>query len=496
MNILTAKQIKEWDAFTIRHESIASIDLMERASVKAAEYILDSNYSFERFSIFCGQGNNGGDGLAIARMLCVAGKKVQVFVLKNSKASNDFLSNLNLLKQLPVTIADIESEEDFPVLESDGCIVDGLFGTGLNRPLEGLAKPLVNFINNHNQFVISIDMPSGLYADNATAGDAIIKADITLSFQCAKLAFMMPENAVYTGDWKVLDIGLHASYKPICSMQWVLPGNHLLRVKKYGKHDYKGKLGHAIISTGSNGKMGAAIMSAKACLRSGNGLLTMAVPGDCFDIIHTALPEAMCREQHAFIDAKEAKINAVGIGPGWSLSNTQMPLLEQIVTTVETSLLIDASGLYHLSKNIDLLNQRPAKCDTVITPHIGEFERLFGKTSNGFERLRLAIEKAKQYNVVIVLKGAFTQIITPDGFVYFNSTGNPGMAKGGSGDVLSGIITSLLAQGYATVQACVLGVYSHGLAGDIAAEKLGEHGMLPTDLIECLPEAWKRLGGK
>lgn len=493
MNILSASQIKEWDAFTIQHEPIASIDLMERASIKVVEYILDNYYSFAAFDIFCGQGNNGGDGLAIARMLYASGKDVKVFVLKNGKQSSDFSSNLKRLKQLSVAVTDIESEADFPSLESGSCIIDALFGTGLNRPLDGLAKTLVNFINIQKKFVVSIDMPSGLYADEATANTDIIRANVTLSFQCAKLAFMMAENTMFTGNWHVLDIGLHADYKPESSMQWVLPGHLFLQIKKYNKHDYKGKLGHAIISAGSNGKMGAAIMSAKACLRSGNGLLTMAIPLDCFNVMHAALPEAMCMEQHSYIDVREGKATAVGIGPGWSLEEAQMPLLEQIITTVEKPLLIDASGLYHLSRNIDLLKQRPSKSATIITPHVGEFERLFGKTANSFERLQLAIQKANEYNVFIVMKGAFTQVITPDGKIYFNSSGNPGMAKGGSGDVLSGIITSLLAQGYSPAQACVLGVYAHGFAGDIAAEKFSQQAMLPTDLIDCLGEAWKRL---
>jgi hydroxyethylthiazole kinase-like uncharacterized protein yjeF len=426
-------------------------------------------------------------------MLYVAGRNVNVFILKSSNATNDFLINRNWLSELPVSVAEIESENDFPSVACNGCVVDALFGTGVNRPLEGLAKSLVHFINEIDVYTLSVDMPSGLFADEPTPGDAIIKADVTLSFQSPKLALFMAENACYTGHWMTLDIGLHSAFKPTNNIRWVLKGDGLLSINKYNKHDYKGSLGHAIISAGSNGKMGAAVLSAKACLRSGNGLLTMAVPLDSFSIIHNALPEAMCMRQDELIEVKKQKINAIGLGPGWGMDELQMSLLGRIIRTAECPILIDASALFHLSKNLGFLNLRPSAFATVITPHIGEFDRLFGKSDNSFDRLKLAIQKAKEFKVFMVLKGAFTQVVTPDGLVYINSTGNPGMAKGGSGDALSGIITSLLAQGYTPLHACVLGVYAHGLAGDIAAEKMGEQGMLPTDLINCLSDAWKIL---
>ncbi len=496
MNILTAHQIKEWDAYTIAHEPIASIDLMERASEAVVKWILENTISVTSFTVFCGQGNNGGDGLAIARLLHEKGKKINVFILKTGRPSADFITNLERLQSLAIPVANIEADTDFALIPDDTCVIDALFGTGLNRPLEGLVAALVDHINSQQKFTLSIDMPSGLLADDATPGPHIIKADQTLTFQCPKLAMLMQENDIYTGGWHVLDIGLHPGYQPIAN-KWVLLNSPWLKVAKYNRHAHKGILGHSLISAGSIEKMGAAVMCAKACLRSGSGLLTMAVPEECYHIIQTAVPEAMCRPQEETANEyflQNAKINAVGIGPGWAVYEEQMALLEESIIKVKCPLLIDASALYHLSQNPSLLTLRPKSYETILTPHAGEFVRLFGSSTNSFERMKLAIQKAKEYNVFIVLKGAYTQVITPGGLSYFNSSGNPGMAKGGSGDVLTGIITSLLAQRYPVTLACTLGVYVHGLAGDIAAEKFTQQGMTPMDIVQCLPKAWKKLG--
>jgi NAD(P)H-hydrate epimerase len=245
--------------------------------------------------------------------------------------------------------------------------------------------------------------------------------------------------------------------------------------------------------------MGAAVMASKACLSSGSGLLTMAVPEECFGIIQTATPEAMCRPQDESANEyflQQAKINAVGIGPGWQEYESQTAMLEELIIKVKSPLVIDATALYHLSKNPSMLLLRPKGSETILTPHVGEFARLFGSSSNSFQRMQTAIEKAKAYNVVIILKGAFTQVITPGGMCYFNSTGNPGMAKGGSGDVLTGLLTGLLAQKYPATLACILAVYAHGLAGDMAAEKYSPQAMTALNLVDCLPAVWKKLGGE
>jgi NAD(P)H-hydrate epimerase len=494
MNILNVQQVRDWDAFTIASEPISSLDLMERAATRVVEWLLEKNFAAPQYVIFCGPGNNGGDGLAVARLLKEAGLPVSVYILNALKKSPDFSANLKKVHELSIPVTLVTAPDDYPVIPLEAFIIEALFGTGLNRPLEGLAASLIDYINTLDNEVLSIDMPAGLLADEPTAGSHIIKATYTLSFQSPRLALFFPENEIYAGQWEVLDIGLHPGFEVNAGIQWVLPDSPWLQVNKYRKHAHKGLLGHALISAGSKEKMGAAVMAAKACLTSGSGLLTMAVPEECYSIIQTVTPEAMCRPQEAneyFL--QHAKINAVAIGPGWEEYEAQMALLEEMIIKVKTPLLIDATALYHLSVNPSILSLRPKGCETILTPHAGEFARLFGPSANSFQRMQKAIEKAKEYNIFIVLKGAYTQVITPGGMSYFNSTGNPGMAKGGSGDILTGIITSLLAQRYPATLACILGVYAHGLAGDIAAGRLSQQGMTALDIVRCLPEAWKQL---
>jgi hydroxyethylthiazole kinase-like uncharacterized protein yjeF len=496
MNILNVQQVKDWDAFTIANEPISSVDLMERAATRVVEWLLEKNLTNELYVIFCGPGNNGGDGLAVARLLNNAGLPVSIFILDALKLSADFSVNLERVHALSIPVTLISSVEDFPAIPSHAFIIEALFGTGLNRPLNDLAASLVDYINGLVNEVVSIDMPAGLLADEPTQGNHIIKAAYTLSFQSPRLALFFPENEIYAGRWEVLDIGLHNEFQVSSHMQWVLPDSPWLQVNNYRKHAHKGLLGHAMISAGSKEKMGAAVMAAKACLSSGSGLLTMAVPEECYGIVQTVTPEAMCRPQEASANEyylQHAKINAVGIGPGWQEYEAQLALLEEMIIKVKSPLVIDATALYHLSSNPSILSLRPKGSETILTPHAGEFARLFEPSTNSFQRMEKAIGKAKEYNVFIVLKGAYTQVITPGGMSYFNSTGNPGMAKGGSGDVLTGIITSLLAQRYPATLACILGVYAHGLAGDIAARKMSQHGMNAMDIIANLPEAWRQL---
>jgi NAD(P)H-hydrate epimerase len=497
MKILSAEQLRAWDAYTIANEPITSLSLMERASAKIAEWLNKNKPAANHFIIFCGSGNNGGDGLAVARLLIQQNKQVAVYLLEPGiKQTEDFTANLQLLKKYPVEILQINSGADIPLLPEKAIVLEALYGSGLNRPLEGLAAHLVDFINSVPNEVISIDMPAGLLAGEHSGGNNIIRASHTLTFQTPKLSLFFAENEVYTGNWQVLDIGLHPGFQPSVYLEWVLENSHWLQLKKYRKHAHKGLLGHAMIVAGSRSKMGAAVMAARGCLHSGAGLLTMAVPNDCFDIIQTVTPEAMCRPQDDSGDEyflQQAKINAVGVGPGWGETEAMYNLLEELIINIKCPLVIDATALFHLAKNPSLLLLRPKGSETILTPHIGEFARLFGSSSNSFLRLRTAIEKAKAFNVFIVLKGAFTQVITPAGLVYFNSTGNPGMAKGGSGDVLTGILTSLLAQRYPANLACILGVYAHGLAGDEAAKKFTQQAMTPMDIIRSLPKAWKIL---
>lgn len=499
MNVYSSLQIRAWDSYTISHEPIASIDLMERAAKKVLIWIAH-RYSIKTpFIIFCGRGNNGGDGLGLARMLFDEGFRVQTFLLSGNSITDDCKTNLERLKNLQVPVTEIDSPLSFGKPDTDVVIIDALLGTGLTRPVEGKTAEIIQFLNGLPNTIISIDMPSGLPADNLPANSDVVHADVTLSFQCPKYSFFLPENEHILGDWQLLDIGLHPTFSHVEKS-----GYHFVdaeMIKDYlpparGVFSHKGHFGHAVLSGGSEGMMGAMIMAATACLKSGAGLHTLLVPEWGRPILQTRIPEAMCytqqqmATQHAFYTGK----TAVGVGMGWVGDEYHAKLLQWLISNVTAPLLIDATALNLLSKNPEWLALRPPNAATVLTPHTGEFVRLTGPSANSVEQLEKAKRFASDYGVFIILKGAYTRLITPGGLVYFNSTGNPGMAKGGSGDVLAGLITGLLAKGLAPAMACLLGVYLHGAAGDIAAKDKSQTGMTAMDIAQALPEAWKSIG--
>jgi ADP-dependent NAD(P)H-hydrate dehydratase / NAD(P)H-hydrate epimerase len=490
MNIYNAQQIKQWDHFTIQNEPIAAIDLMERAANAVVNELLHLKYQDKLFYIFCGNGNNGGDGLAIARLLHMKQRQVKLFVLEADNYASDYNTNLQRAKSLNLSIKEIDGAEEFPIIPTDVIVLDALFGYGLNRPLDGLVALLAQHINQHSS-IISIDIPSGLFTDKSSLGGAIIKATTTLCFQVPKLAFLMAENAVYTGEWKVLDIGLHQQYNQQTASEYELLELPFIKsiIKPRPKFSHKYHYGHALLYAGSPGMYGAGILCAKACLKSGVGLVSIVVEEKYLSIYQTTLPEAICitdwNNENVCI-----KKNAIGIGPGWANSEAYIHTSKKVLTHNSLPLIIDASALELLADENILKGLQPG---TIITPHLGEFEKCFGKSNNDFDRLQLALQKAKELNIYIVLKGPYTIIATPEGKVYFNSTGNAGMAKGGSGDVLTGLLTGLLAQGYSPLHTCLLGVYLHGIAGDIAAEATTQYAMTAMDIIDNIGEAWKLL---
>lgn len=494
MQILSAPQIKKWDAYTIANEPILSVNLMERAAGKCFTWLMTNIKEAVPYYVFCGGGNNGGDGLAVARMLFGTKKQVAVYILQQQNTSTDFAENLKRIQALPLPITYIVNGEDFPVIPDEAIVIDALFGSGLNRPLENTAAALVQHINRHEGIVVAIDIPSGLYPDQPSAGNTIIEATYTLTFQTPKLAFFMAENELFTGVWEVLNIGLHPDFikgQP-SSYQWIEKKGVLPLIHPLKKHTYKNKLGHALLYAGSNGMMGAAVMSAAACLRSGAGLLTVATTSAGLPIMQTANPQAMCLTEESWVDILNwKKFSAIGIGPGWGHTPDHKKVSTAIAEEWKGLLVVDASGLEQFSFEKEAENTIPA--NAVITPHPGEFDRLFGKQADSFARLHTALDKAAALNIYIVLKGAYTFIASPQGTGYFNSTGNPGMAKGGSGDVLTGLLTGLLAQGYSPLHACLLGVYLHGLAGDGAAAAMSAYSMNAMDIVAYLPEAWKKL---
>lgn len=501
MKIFPTASIKQLDAYTIENEPIASIDLMERAARALASAIAGRWSKETSFTVFAGPGNNGGDALAVARLLAEKGYRVETFLF-NTKGglSPDCATNMERLAALPdANFHVITSQFVFPKLTAEDVIIDGLFGNGLNKPLTGGFAAVVKFINASPAQVVAIDIPSGLMGEDNSynAPSGIVHADLTLSLQLPKLSFLFSENEPYVGEWRLLDIGL--SRDAIAQMptdySMIEPADVAMLLKPRDKFAHKGHFGRALLIAGSQGMGGASVLAARACLRSGVGLLTVHVPFCNNTLLQTAVPEAMTEidlSDICFATATDTNdYQAVAIGPGLGrLPDTVNALAEQIETS-ETPMVLDADALNILGENRALLSRLPK--GSILTPHPVELERLVGKCRNSFERLERARELARNADVHIVLKGAYTIVIAPDGTCRFNTTGNPGMATGGSGDVLTGILLALLAQGYAPGDAAALGVCVHGRAGDLAAEELGQIGMTAGDIIAHLPQAWKEL---
>ncbi|MCC6839442.1 MAG: NAD(P)H-hydrate dehydratase [Flavobacteriales bacterium] len=497
--LLSAPQVRLADGHTIAHEPIASIDLMERAA-RNCTHRLQETLGVERpVVVLAGMGNNGGDGLAMARMLHLAGQHVQVLVPRyKQQGSPDFEVNLARAEASKVHIACIAEGSTLPEFDSRALVVDALFGTGLQKPLAGWLKTLVMQVNALPNEVLAIDLPSGLFADDNSANDpeAIVKADRTFTLELPKLALLLPDQAGYCGKWEVVPIGLDKAF--VASLNARLAVLEISDVSALmpdrGRTAHKGDFGHAWLLAGGPGKMGAAIMAARACLRTGCGLLTVHVPAGQAMVMNAVVPEAM-----ASMDAeiclsgfpKIKKAAAIGVGPGIGTADETVRLLKLLVQEAPAPLVLDADALNILSENKTWLAFLPPA--TILTPHPGELERLTGIAGSSHDRLMQAKELAVKHRSVVVLKGANSAVCSPDGRIFFNSTGNAGMAKGGSGDVLTGIITGLRAQGLDALPAALLGVYAHGLAGDLAAKKLGMDGMLPSDLIAHLPQAWMQL---
>lgn len=495
MKLFTAAQIRDWDQFTILNEPVSSLDLMERAATACSDWLDEKFPDAPGFSIWCGKGNNGGDGLAIARLLSEKGFPVIVSILEfGHPGTDDFQQNLSRLHAYPeVSIQFIQQVESLHSIPGDYILVDALFGSGLNRTPEGLAAAMISHLNNAGNTIVAIDLPSGLFTDTVTEG-LTIQAGYTLSFQCYKTAFLLPESEKACGQVEILDIGLHTGFINQTSSTFELTDDQVAHhlYKPRNPHAHKGIFGHALLIAGSRGKMGAAVLAAKACLRSGAGLLTTVIPGHGNTIIQTALPEAMTIQ-----DPDDDRLttlpdlysySAIGIGPGIGQDESTAAMLETLLRNTRKPLVLDADALNILSAHADWISLIPE--GSVLTPHPKEFERLAGKTTNSLARFEKALELAVTRKIVIIVKGHHSFIATPGGKGWFNSTGNPGMATAGSGDVLTGIITGLMAQGYTAEEAAVLGCWLHGKAGDLAAAATGQDAMIARDIIEQLGRAF------
>lgn len=503
LKLFTSAQIREWDKFTIEHDGISSADLMERAATACTESLLQLYPLQKEFAVVAGSGNNGGDGLAIARLLAGKNKNVNVYIIRSdNKAGSDFVINEERLRALnnSVNIFDLQNADQIPEFKDSDCLIDAIFGTGLNKEIGGIAAVCIQKINQSGAQVIAIDIPSGMFADRvSTDSPVIVRANHTLSFQVPKLAFMFPESEAFTGQWHLLDIGLSdAWYRNNPTDKYLLDSAYissLLMPRK--KFAHKGQFGHALLFAGSYGKMGAAVLAARSALRSGLGLLSVHVPRCGVEVLQSSVPEAMIQaDEHEFVFSSPGEVsdfNAIGVGPGIGCGEETDYGMEELLRLSEgKAMVLDADAINLLASDSELLTLLTPK--SILTPHVGEFDRLCGKSSNGSERNEKQLEFSKKHQVYTLLKGAHSCVCTPEGISYFNNSGNPGMAKGGSGDVLTGLITGLLAQmPQSPLEAALIAVYVHGLAGDIAASEYGETGMKAGDIADSLPEAFKRI---
>lgn len=502
MKIFTSEHIREIDKSTCESQNITSLELMERAANVVCCEIESRFGPSQRIVIFAGPGNNGGDALAVGRMLYEQGyKKVEIFLFNvMGKLSHDCNEEKNKLMAIEgVDFTEVTKDFQPPYLGNKDVVIDGLFGSGFKGSLQKGFLTLVNYINDSNAYVISIDVPTGLsgeWNENVSRRD-MIHSNLTLTFQFPRLSFFFEENQEVLGEWKLLDIELDEAKIKELPVDYMLVEERNVRPLFKKRNNFSGKrdYGSALFFAGSIGMTGAAVLTAKGCLRSGAGLATIHGPKISLQTLQTAVPEALFEpdRNEFFITDMDVHHNhqAVGVGPGLGMDVKTMDALEALFKKYKDPIVVDADALNCISRRPHLLSLLPSH--SIITPHTGEFDRLFGTHSSDEERLKKAIDMAKYYNIIIVLKGHYTATIRPTGRVYFNSTGNPGMATAGAGDVLTGVITSFIAQGFRPEQAATLGVFIHGMAGDLALEKWGEHGVMASDIAENCALALKKI---
>ncbi|MCX6188843.1 MAG: NAD(P)H-hydrate dehydratase [Bacteroidetes bacterium] len=497
MKILSASQLKQLDQFALLSEAILSVELMERAAKSLLSQIMMRFSKFDSFLIFCGPGNNGGDGLALARHLALLHKKVKAVVLQG-KYTDEFILNLNKLKNLDIEFVEIVNEEQIEAMQFDheDCIIDAIFGIGLSRPLENLGLALVQKINTLPSFKIAIDLPSGLSSDGlfeSTLENTVL-ANYTLSIHLPKLAFLFPENNPFVGHFECVKIGIEDSLiqNQNTTLHYLDSDDIRKLIKPRPTNGHKGTFGHALIIAGSKGKIGASILSSKAALKTGCGLVTAYVPEEAVTPLLCVLPEAMIQIGHTLERFKQLDLtsfDAIGYGPGLGFEDDGAEMLSQLLNQTKLPLIIDADGLTLLSRNPKWYSR--LNSNILLTPHPGEFDRLTQIHKSSHERFKTQLNFSRKYQVNVLLKGQYTSITTPDGMAYFNSTGNNGMATAGSGDVLTGIITSLCAQGYSVQHAALLGAYLHGFAGDAVASKSSRTSMIASEIIDGISVFFK-----
>jgi ADP-dependent NAD(P)H-hydrate dehydratase / NAD(P)H-hydrate epimerase len=485
--LFRVEQIHQWDAATISNANLISIELMERAAVALSERLYTRFPNAKSILFVCGSGNNGGDGLAMARILANDGKNCTVWFSGRASSADAEVNRERLVR------SDVSIIRSAPIdLEFD-LIVDAILGSGLKAAPKGEAKEMIAFINQCTCDVLSVDLPSGLPADGIPDWECV-HASSTATIQRMKRAFMLEENASFTGEVEVVDIGLDESFENETSSDWLLSkkADFAAVFKSRSKFSHKGFFGHLAIVGGSEGMVGAAMLSALAAMRTGAALTSVYTTDSGVDAVHAFVPEAIVRVagQGAIkVFPSPGKYTAYAVGPGLGTRIDTAKHFAAWLNTVDKPLVVDADALNILSQYKDWLDRLPE--NTILTPHPGEFDRLFGEQKSSLDRIKTAMAEAKKRKLIIVLKGAYTRIACPDGSLYFNPTGNPGMATAGSGDALTGVIGSLLAQKHDPKTAALAGVWLHGRSGDLAAEEKGEIGMIARDLINYLPQAFR-----
>lgn len=497
MKIFSAQQIKRADKDTIVKEPIDSIDLMERASRQVFLWLKKTFKAGTHFDVVCGPGNNGGDGLAVARMLVEANFSVNIWTVSLGTLSTDNQINRQRLDTVTAAISDV-NKHTWKDVQMKGVVIDALFGSGLTRPLMAWVGEFTQSLNSLPFPKVSIDIASGLFAeDNDENQGVIFQPDHTLTFEMEKLAFQFPENQPFIGELKTLPIQLNEDFIINEPTSYFITSPFVVKLmhQKSSSVAYKNTFGHALLVAGSTGKMGAAVLCAKACLKSGAGLVTSHIPESGNVILQISVPEVMTIPDSSLdhiSDILDVSVyHTIGIGPGLGSCESTYIVLINILDESKNPLVIDADALNIVSEHKEMLSKIPI--GSILTPHLGEWRRLNGNWKGGYDRLMKAQAFCKEHQVFVILKGAKSAVVCPDGEVYFNATGNSGMATAGSGDVLTGILTGLLAQGYPSKQAAILGVYLHGLAGDIALAKGSRESVIASEIIEHMGAAFQTL---
>lgn len=475
------------ESHSMKKNAISSLELMEYAAQAFVNALEKQDLTFKRIRVVCGVGNNGGDGFAVCRLLRDRGFAASaVLALFKETLSSDCEANKNRLNDVAV----LDPSSPPPDFSDADIIIDALFGSGINKPVVGFPATIIDAINRSGKDVYSIDVPSGLLCDALSNSECIVKSTHVICFQRPKLSFFFPENGAYINAWEVVDIGLDETFiQEQESTHFLLDAAVSALVKARPRQSHKGTYGHALVMAGSYGKLGAAVLATKACLRSGAGLVSANVPKCGYDIMQISVPEALCITDENMnilttLPADLKQYNAIGMGPGIGKDPLTVNMLKNLLKTNFQPLVLDADAINILSAQPKLIKLLPK--NAILTPHIKEFDKLVGQSKNASERFNKQLEFSKKYTCIVVLKDAHTCVSSPDGNLYFNTSGNSGMATGGSGDVLTGIVTGLLAQKYEPLAAALVGVYFHGKAGDTAVKQRGSSSLIASDLVEHL----------